>query len=368
MAKLRFAFFNVENLFARASVLNVAARDFDPAVLDRLSSLRKELARESYAGHEESILRLFERLQPFIAINEERDNLLRRDRQGQVVGLVASGRADWDGSIRLKDARLNQQNRGNTAHTIASVAPDVLALAEVENRRVLQRFNEELLGRRYPYAMLIDGNDERGIDVGVLSRFPIDTVRTHVFDERDGRRIFHRDCLEVGIRLPSGAPLALLVSHFKSRRSGRAGEADADSLRRHEAERVAQIMQSYDLAKQLVLFCGDLNDTKERPPQALQALWNVGSAAEVFETKFPSLSQEELWTFYYAPDEQRQKIDFMFASSALLARMRDADIERRGMHDLRARSDGREQSFPSITRAEDAASDHGLLWADFDLA
>lgn len=38
---MRLAFYNVENLFARAAILNVAAENFDSAALDRLSSLRK---------------------------------------------------------------------------------------------------------------------------------------------------------------------------------------------------------------------------------------------------------------------------------------------------------------------------------------
>lgn len=363
---MRLAFFNIENLFARAAILNVGADNFDPTLLDRLSSLRKELARESYAGREATIVRMYEALDHVIIISEERDNLLRRDRQGRVVGLAAKGRGDWDGSIRLREARLSQQNRANTASVIQAIAPDVIAFAEVENRRMLERFNEELLGRRFPYAMLIDGNDERGIDVGVLSRFPIGSVHTHIFDERDGRRIFHRDCLEVGIQLPGAPPLILLVSHFKSRRPGRPGEPDSDALRRYEAERVAQIAKRYDLSRELVAFVGDLNDTKEREPRALQALWQVPDWREAFETRFAGTAQEDLWTFYFAAERLPQKLDFMFASKPLLARLKNAGIERRGMFDLATRSGGREQSLPTVTSREDAASDHAAIWADFD--
>ncbi len=363
---MRLAFFNVENLFARAAVLNVGADNFDPTLLDRLAGLRRELARESYAGREETIVRMYQRLDHVITISEERDNLLRRDRQGRVVGLVAKGRVDWDGGIRLREARLSQQNRANTACVIQAIAPDVIAFAEVENRRILERFNEELLGNRFPYAMLIDGNDERGIDVGVLSRFPIGTVHTHIFDERDSRRIFHRDCLEVGIQLPGAPPLILLVSHFKSRRPGRPGEPDSDLLRRHEAERVAEIAQRYDLRGHYVAFVGDLNDTKEREARTLQALWQVPNFAEALESKFPAMTQEQLWTFYFAPERLPQKMDFMFASAPLLARLKNAGIERRGMFDLATRSGGREQSLPTVTGREDAASDHAAIWADFD--
>jgi hypothetical protein len=94
----------------------------------------------------------------------------------------------------------------------------------------------------------------------------------------------------------------------------------------------------------------------------------VSNLAEVFETQFPGKTQEELWTFYFAPEQLRQKMDFMFASQALLAKLKDAGIERGGMFDLAAGSGGREQSLATVTSQEDAASDHAAIWADFEFA
>ena len=34
----------------------------------------------------------------------------------------------------------------------------------------------------YPYILLIDGNDPRGIDVAIMSRHPIMDISTHIFD------------------------------------------------------------------------------------------------------------------------------------------------------------------------------------------
>src|SRR6266404_9389016 len=57
---------------------------------------------------------------------------------------------------------------------------------EVDNRIALNRFNRQLLPAvgavPYPHVMVIDGNDDRGIDVGLVSRFPIATMRSHVDD------------------------------------------------------------------------------------------------------------------------------------------------------------------------------------------
>ena len=65
---------------------------------------------------------------------------------------------------------------------IADVNADVLAIVEAEDRPGLMRFNKIVLAESpaAPYfrVMLIDGNDERGIDVGIMTReaYPIDAI------------------------------------------------------------------------------------------------------------------------------------------------------------------------------------------------
>jgi len=45
----------------------------------------------------------------------------------------------------------------------------------IENRPTLKRFVEQVLDAQfeftYPHRMVIDGNDDRGIDLGILSKF-----------------------------------------------------------------------------------------------------------------------------------------------------------------------------------------------------
>jgi hypothetical protein len=66
----------------------------------------------------------------------------------------------------------------------------VLGVVEAESRPALARFSLGVLkaggGNPYEHIMLIDGNDERGIDVGVLTRkdYDITSVQSHV-DDRD---------------------------------------------------------------------------------------------------------------------------------------------------------------------------------------
>src|SRR5206468_11173887 len=109
---------------------------------------------------------------------------------------VASGRSDWIGWVDLQKEPVSAAATENTARVCAEVEADVQGVVEVENRIALQHFNDQVIpsvgGRLYDHVMLIDGNDPRGIDVGLMtrSRFAIASVRRHV-DDRDaaGNRV-----------------------------------------------------------------------------------------------------------------------------------------------------------------------------------
>ena len=64
-----------------------------------------------------------------------------------------------------------------TATVILKNNPDLLALQEVENIEALIQFNRKYLNNKYRYMMVIDGNDPRQIDVGVLSKFDFTSDR-----------------------------------------------------------------------------------------------------------------------------------------------------------------------------------------------
>ena len=50
---------------------------------------------------------------------------------------------------------------------------DVLAVEEVEDIDTLRDFNRDHLAGKYPHVVLVEGNDPRLIDLGVLSKLPI---------------------------------------------------------------------------------------------------------------------------------------------------------------------------------------------------
>jgi hypothetical protein len=132
---------------------------------------------------------------------------------------------------------------------VADVAADVLCVVEAESRPSLAKFNDELLGRRYAHAMLVDGNDPRGIDVGLfcVAGIEIDWVRSHVDvpDPMSDRRLFSRDCPVYRLLLPTGAELYMVLNHLKSQ-SFTSG--DPDPLRTRQATEVRAVYDRPRLA------------------------------------------------------------------------------------------------------------------------
>lgn len=78
---------------------------------------------------------------------------------------------------------INEENRVFTALTIREADPEVVCLQEVENMWSLKSFHDRYLrrvsGRDYRYKILIDGNDPRGINVALISRYMINSSTTH---------------------------------------------------------------------------------------------------------------------------------------------------------------------------------------------
>ena len=89
---------------------------------------------------------------------------------------------DEDGDFRFRQFRgrliheMPEAQRLTLAGRIGTMDLDVLAVQEVEDIDALADFNRVHLGGMYPHVTVIEGNDPRFIDVGVLSRLPVGAV------------------------------------------------------------------------------------------------------------------------------------------------------------------------------------------------
>ena len=182
------------------------------------------------------------------------------------VEIVADGRADWIGWVELTTEPADELALRHTAMVVRDVGADILGVVEAEDRTTLQRFSDRLLvdvgGTPYEQVMLVDGNDDRGIDVGVLVRaaLVIDHIRTHVFDRDDEGVVFSRDCCEYHFR-HRRRRLVVLVNHFKSK--GYSGRATASAPGAASPGRPCRgdLPGLRDEGIDRVAIVGDLNDT-----------------------------------------------------------------------------------------------------------
>ncbi len=154
--------------------------------------------------------------------------------------LSLSGKEDdWydkDKGVRAKPA----SQREGVAKAITAIDSDVIAVEEIESFDALVEFREQYLkGLGYDYVMSIDSGADRGIQQGVLSRFPIREARVwpslplggvHPENYGTGKNwnagepmVFRRSPLYVRIEVPAGArgneqayELNLFVVHHKS--------------------------------------------------------------------------------------------------------------------------------------------------------
>ena len=271
---MRIASFNVENMFLRAKALNLSAWAEGRPALERYSKVSALLNQVTYAPHDKvEIAKLLTELEldrsdqgsGFVRLRQNRGSLLKR--ANGVIDVVARGRADWGGWVELKLEAVNEASSQHIARVIEEVDPDILGVVEVENRPALREFNTVLTAigaDPYPQMMVIDGNDDRGIDVGIAAKPPwqITEIRSHVDDRDDKGTVFSRDCPEYVLETESGKRIVVLVNHLKSKGYAAVGETP-DAKRERQARRVATIYRRLrNAGEKYVAILGDLNDFK----------------------------------------------------------------------------------------------------------
>jgi endonuclease/exonuclease/phosphatase family metal-dependent hydrolase len=97
--------------------------------------------------------------------------------------------------------------------------PDILALQEVENRAVLERLRKQYLGdANYRPSILVEGDDNRGIDVAFLTRLETSgkpKLHRIPFDSAEPERVADtRGILEATFVLPDRTLLTGYAVHF----------------------------------------------------------------------------------------------------------------------------------------------------------
>lgn len=372
--QMRIGSFNVENLFARAKALNEASWAAGRPVLAAQAEITTLLEEPVYTDPMKTrILELLEVLglqrsddSQFVRLRKVRGQLLRRPRTGPVQ-VVAGGRDDWIGWVELKTEQVDELAMRHTAMVIRDINADILGVVEADSRPVLKMFTEPLLAEVgadvYEQVMLIDGNDDRGIDVGVLAHvnYPLQSIRTHVFDTDAEGVIFSRDCCEYHFTTPAGEQLVVLVNHLKSKGYSTTGDRLGAHRRTRQATRIAQIYDGLRAAgTQYVAVIGDFND--DPASEALHAL--------ITGTDLADISTQP--GFDFGPRKgtfggnERDKIDYILLSPDLCARATGGAIFRKGVW-RGPRTKNPWPIYDTLTAPVHEASDHAAIYADINL-
>jgi endonuclease/exonuclease/phosphatase family metal-dependent hydrolase len=239
--------------------------------------------------------------------------------------------------------------RTHTAGAILGARPDILCVNEVENLATLRIFNAYYLGNYFDRIVLIDGNDPRGIDVGVLIRrgaaVELEQVRTHADDALAGgfllgsnrlstkilgAAVYSRDCLEVDLKVGQRA-LTLLVNHFKAQEIDYKTKTDKSTARRlNQTQRVAQLVDAVKRRRRAPIVLGDFNKDSREPGYdgSLDPLVKHPALID----PFPSfVTAGELWSHYYSSDKKVSRLDYILVGKALKPAVKGAEFFREGL-------------------------------------
>lgn len=370
---MRLATFNVENMFDRAKALNGKDWAEGKPVLEAQKELNVLFEKPSYSiADKKRMLKLMTENgllksddSPLLILRRIRGQLIKRSRVGDAE-IVATGRRSWIGWVELKTEPVNEVATMNTARVLHAVGADIQAVIEAEDRTTLRLFNDQVLteagGKPFEHVMLVDGNDERGIDVGLLAKatYPIVSIRSHVDDADAKGQIFSRDCAEYEIDLPNGKRLWVLVNHLKSK--GYGIKAVNDAKRKRQAQRVRELYDAHlQAGDNLVAVLGDMNETPGNAP--MDPLLRQGSTLKDISSHPKYASGGRAGT--HGNCGPSAKLDYILLSPDLYARVTAAGVERKGMWG--GVNGTLWPHFAEVSSADEAASDHAALWVDLDI-
>jgi len=384
MAKMVVASYNVENLFARPKAFDttdwqagepvlaayhefnklIAVKEYTAASRDRMRELLVEL--DIYAVNANGAVRRKQSQAPKWAwLRKNRGSFDREPKDAtKDVEIIATGRGDWIGWVELATETTDEVGTRTTARVIADIDADVIAIIEAEDRPSLVRLNKELLGNRYEHVMLVDGNDDRGIDVGIMTKkgYEIRSIRSNVDTKDRTGPVFSRDCAQYEISTPSGEVVHVLVNHFKSQSGG------GGAKRKRQAREVRRIADELVAAGKNVIVLGDLNEgqpSEDKPATNLK---------ELFDPAGPLVSCYDLPNF--TPGNKpgtfdscgiRNRLDYLLVSKSLTPKFTKGHLFRKGLWGSRETRPTEWETYEEMANHNQQASDHAAVVVELDL-
>lgn len=171
--------------------------------------------------------------------------------------------------------------------------PDVIGVAEVENRGVLRRMLSSTLLRKSDYKIIHhDSGDRRGIDVAMLYRSSsMDTLSVSSrTPQMNGNEFSTRDLLHAQMCLAGGQEMNFIVNHHPSKYGG----TDKSEERRKAAMSALRNMCD-SLGNENIVAMGDFNDNPSAPAFETVSDNLVNKASNLFEEGEGTIRYEGKW-------------------------------------------------------------------------
>lgn len=235
-------------------------------------------------------------------------------------------------------------HKTDIARVLRELDPDIVMLQEIENGAVLEALNAEL-DDAFPFLVLYQGNDPRGINIALLSKIEVVLAKTHrsekfkkIGDPQGPAYRYARDCVEVHIKVGE-RPVVLLGVHYKAK------ENDNPDKRLAEAQHtraIADQLAEEDPERAIVIL-GDFNDTPGSSPYD----WTLGNDPSRYRNAADHVQAPLRWTFNYKG--QLELVDQQMANSVLYEMLDPNTVEI--LH----------------TDAVETASDHAPIVATYEI-
>ncbi|MEZ5923968.1 MAG: endonuclease/exonuclease/phosphatase family protein [Hyphomicrobiaceae bacterium] len=381
MARIRIATFNVENLYSRIAYADNMAPGENHVGLYRFDDPEElRLARriaEAVASDDKrqlTALALNETRADVVCLQEvDNANALRVFYERYLKPQIDTAAAVEKRSLRTS---LRAQGRGPTGEEIGAI----------------DRHNY------FDWRQVVEGNDGRGIDVGVMSKYPIrvtshanrtfaelgvwsaelESYREYIGGKErslaKSDKLFRRDCLEVDVELGQKS-VTIFVCHLKSMSQDR---AKTRVMRHAESLAIRTLIERRfgpGASEAPWLVCGDFNDYVEIDgapetdqdgnlvPHGLTPLLDPGFSVNLVARR----PADDRWTTYYAPGDLYTQIDFILASPGLARANPNAvpEIIRGGQPYRAKRYEG--PRYPRIGWDRPKASDHSPIVVELEI-
>ncbi|MDD3806773.1 MAG: endonuclease/exonuclease/phosphatase family protein [Candidatus Marinimicrobia bacterium] len=195
--------------------------------------------------------------------------------------------------------RVYQYKVEQISRIINDEKPQIVGLAEVENREVLEALCNKMDNSEVWGIIHQDGDDPRGIDCALLYRTDFFTViheryyRPHLVSGGKTRDFL---LVELAIKNVTADPFVVGVLHFPSKRGG---ESRSEPDRLACSRQLVTLLHDQYKGKKILLM-GDLNaGSNDEPVKILRNFFS------------PLIT--DVWTYVYRA--QKEQLDHLFASS-----------------------------------------------------